>query len=495
VTTAVQDLSRRHAAFLIVLLLLGSLYFSTIRPGHDWGGDFSVYVSEARNLVMGVPFARTSYVPTEESARSHPAVYPPLTALVLAPIYAVCGQNYEAFKAVLVTFLCLSLLVYYALAIRRGLPPAAASLVIAVFGISSIVLSLKDSVGSDLLFLFLAGATLLFQEVAYQRHWTESRPVVSGTTMALLLFLCYLCRANGLALMVGFVLYEFLWRRRIRSFGVITVAIVVVAMVTYTQYIYDAGRHYSNQFPFNARIYIDNAAYYLRAPAALWSNAPAVLRYPLTAMLVLLAVLGYLRRLRAPGVIEFYVFVSVAILIAYTAAAGVRYAFALLPLVLMYAAEVIVPHLRTRPAAAVGCAAIVLFASGLNLRALETGVIAEGVARPAFTDLCDFLRHSTPADATILSWNPRVFALYTGRTSKLTPNTSDPEVLKTAAPSGTPAVLVVYARQEDRERVDHVLSLSGTAWRLIFSNEDFRAYERTPPPASSRGARSGPAGN
>src|SRR3712207_6697160 len=127
-----REFARRHAVFLAVFVLLALLYFSTIRPGHDWGGDFSVYLAEARNLARGMPYTHSTYVPPAESAPTPPAVSPPLTALVLAPVYAIRGLDYIALKAELIIFLCLSLAVYYLLAIRRGLPPLASAVVTAI---------------------------------------------------------------------------------------------------------------------------------------------------------------------------------------------------------------------------------------------------------------------------------------------------------------------------------------------------------------------------
>src|SRR5260370_20830715 len=201
----------RHWTFLLAFLLLGTTYFGTVQDGHDWGGDFSIYVLQARNFAEHRPFDQNSYMPTADSVINHPAVYPPLPSLILAPVYATAGLNYRAFKYTLIAFLWLSLPLYYALACRRGLRPLAATAIILIFGFSSLVLSIKEMVGSDSVFLFVSGATLLFLDVVYGRGWDERYPLPAGVMTAILLMLCYLSRVTGLALIAAFAIYEF-WR-------------------------------------------------------------------------------------------------------------------------------------------------------------------------------------------------------------------------------------------------------------------------------------------
>src|SRR5260370_42242506 len=135
------QLLRRHWAFLLAFLLLGTIYFGTVRDGHDWEGDFSLYGLHARNFAGHRPCDQNSYVPTADSVINHPAVYPPLPSLVLAPVYATAGLNYRAFNYTLIAFLWLSLPLYYALACRRGLRPLSATAIILSFRFSALGLS------------------------------------------------------------------------------------------------------------------------------------------------------------------------------------------------------------------------------------------------------------------------------------------------------------------------------------------------------------------
>jgi hypothetical protein len=80
---------------------VGVAYWLTLRPGHDWGGDFSQYISHARNLALGHPYGETRYVITLPEAAIHmPAVYPPVFSMLFAQVYRRFGLDLVAMKTV-----------------------------------------------------------------------------------------------------------------------------------------------------------------------------------------------------------------------------------------------------------------------------------------------------------------------------------------------------------------------------------------------------------
>jgi hypothetical protein len=473
-------LLHRHWPFLVVFILLGILFFTTIRDGHDWGGDFSVYVQEARNLAEHRAFDESSYVPTVESMRSQPAVYPPLPALILAPIYAADGLNYKAFKTALTISLWLSAPFYYVLGRRRGLPPEVAALTCLVFGLSPLVMTIKQTIGSDSVFLFFSGMTLLVIDEIYRRGWDERYALMAGAVTACLLMLCYLTRATGLALMIGFTGYE-LWRaRRLRRFGVVAIVLTGIAVVIYTKFVFHVDRQYGSQFVFQPGVYAANALEYLRAPVAFWEAAPRLVRYPLSAMAVVLGGIGFLRALSKATIAEFYFVTWVAVLIPYWVN-NIRYMLPLLPLVLIYAAEglLFVTHSLLRPglprkAVLVTCGVAVLCASAVNMRVIETGPIREGIEKPSFAEVCSFLRRQTPANALILSWNPRVFAFYTRRPSALYPQAAPLASFDREIAGAGPVFLVFYNHELDRTKLTPYLHQFRPP--SLFKNQDFQVF-------------------
>src|SRR5579884_448991 len=210
---------------LPVLILLAIVSLASMRPGHDWGGDFAVYVMEARNIATHQPFNSSSYIATPESLQHHPAIYPPMTALVLAPVYALRGLDYTAFKTVLTIFVILSFPLYYILARWRGIPPAGAAAIVVIFGLCPLLWQMNQHVGSDGLFLFFAALALVGIALIYRRSWDVNYPVAAAVVTAVLLVLTYITRATGLALVLAFALTELLRARRVRVFAIVALGL------------------------------------------------------------------------------------------------------------------------------------------------------------------------------------------------------------------------------------------------------------------------------
>jgi len=484
--SSLDELARRHWAFLLVFLLLGTIYFGTVRDGHDWGGDFSIYLLQARNFAEHRAFDQNSYVPTVESMNHHPAVYPPLPSLILAPVYAVAGLNYRAFKYTLILFLWFSLPLYYAIACRRGLNPLAAASIMLIFGLSPLVLAIKEMVGSDSVFLFVAGATLLFLDLLYQRQWDQRHSLPAAVMTAILLMLCYLSRITGLAIIGAFTIHEFWRARRPRLFGVTAILLTAVGMIVYTRIASQVSHQYNSQFPFQPRAYVDHAIFYLRTPAALWADAPDAVRYTLAMATLGLLLVGVIRQFRQPTVADLYVVLWMAVLVVYFSG-NMRYVMPLIPFFLIYATLGLMYVLIQLPLpdrlpelVLAACGLVAVSATAFNLKAIETGAIAEGISQTSFVEVCSFLRQQTPADALILSWNPRVFALYTDKASALYPQTEHPGDFESQIPRRGPVFLVYYNRDLDRQKLTPYLRQAGSRLRLVFENMDFRVYALPP---------------
>jgi hypothetical protein len=227
---------------------------------------------------------------------------------------------------------------------------------------------------------------------------------------------------------------------------------------------------------------VDHALFYLRTPASLWADAPAVLRYTLAMVTLGLALVGAIRQFRQPTVAELYVVLWIAVLIVYVSE-NMRYVMPLIPLLLIDAVlglsyvlrRLSLPD-RSRSLVVAACGLVMVSASAFNLGAIETGAISEGISQRSFVEVCSFLKQQMPADALILSWNPRVFALYTDKPSALYPQTADPGDFESHIPRRGPIFLVYYDRDLDRQKLTPYLRFAGPRLHVVFDNGDFRVY-------------------
>ena len=469
---------------LIGLLFIGLVYFSTVRPGHDWGGDFSMYIAHARNLASGKPYLDTGYLTdTEIPAEQSPPSYPPLFPLILAPVYRAFGLNYFALKMLTQSIWLVALAFIYLLARRRVPDRWTALAAVLIFGLSALVLASKESVISDGLYLAITMATLCLALWIYAENLDERRPAFAAALLVGMILAAYSTRAVGLSLALAVGAYEVFMVRRIRRFNVCFVLGVILALVLYTKLVYNASG-YGGEFNFSPRMYLANALFYLGSPARLWGGCPRPIRWPLTAAFLALVTIALARRAWKPTILEFYLVASIVPVILFHDESD-RYLLPVLAVLPIYAGEGfvwLVSFLEPprRRVAIAGAGAVVLLAAGLNVAHIRTGPFIEGVEKASFQQLCQFVIHDTPADSRIIFWNPRVLALYTNHAAAWYIRTEDPVHFLRFLKRMQASYVILYG--PDRESgiwLRPLIERAPENFELVYRNADFQVYRVT----------------
>lgn len=475
-------LSHGVVYLLAAMAIVAAVYALTIRPGHNWGGDFSLYIAHAKNLVTGQPYNQTSYIPTRESAIRMPPSYPPVFPLLLAPLYGAFGLNYHAFKVLQAAILILAMVVYWRLALSRGLDPLFAAAATASFALTGLVLKLKESVVPDPAFLLIAGLVLLVCLRIYERGEDQRHPVLSAAVVAALSLAATATRPVGLTLPVALGCYELLRFRRIRKFLIATAVFFTCGFLLYTRVLYDT-RVYGNQFWFSPGTYLQNVIFYLRAPAEFWSGAPGGLRQLFAVIGVVAAALGWWRCVRERfSILEVYAIAALGPLVIYSSSPVARYLLPILPLFFIYMVLGLTAWFKRLPVSpTVARGALLGFlALGaiLNIRAIERGPIAEGIERPSFVSLCSYIDSHTPPDSVIASFNPRVLALYTRRPSIWSSEIAENAAFDSFLDRMHTKYLVLYSRYGDDNRWarPHV-EANPAKYSRVYDNGEFSLYE------------------
>jgi len=408
-----------------------------------------------------------------------PASYPPIFPLLLAPVYARFGLNYVALKFVPELMFVLAAIALYVLGRLRGLAPLPAVLPAGALGLSGIVLGIKDAVLSDSTYLFFGGLALVALVYIYQKRWDESRPGRAAAAASGLMLLAYGTRAIGLSLITAFILYEACLKRRLRRFNIFVLAAFAVGVLLILR-IYDT-RSYANQFVVAPMAYLHNAVLYVRAPAALWAGSPAFLRYALFAITLIIFTATWIRHLLTrPSIVEFYAITVVLPLILYSAGHSDRYLMPLFPIYLLYFVEGVVDlqnRLLPKTRWAVLAAGLLLAMGAVaNVIGMQKGAYQEGVEQPSFRQVSDFLQRSDKS-GVVVSWNPRVLALYTDQPSAWYPFVPQDEVFDEYLNRVHARYILVYLRNEDDRQwllphIEHQRDL----FPSVFHNRDFVVY-------------------
>jgi hypothetical protein len=165
-----------------LIVLVGAsttLALMQLRPGHDWGDDFSLYIDQARSLVegdVGAVLDRTRYTVQNSSWNTFsPYTYPWGFPLLLAPLYAVFGLSYTAFKVLVVAAFAGLLVAFHAL-IRPRLDALAAIALTTFIAFNQSYMGWVNTVLSDLPFACTVMVGLwAIERVFRAARWTGRR--------------------------------------------------------------------------------------------------------------------------------------------------------------------------------------------------------------------------------------------------------------------------------------------------------------------------------
>ena len=135
----------RPSAGVMCAVLIGMFYVVTIREGHDWGDDFSMYIHHAQNIAHGKSYVETGYIYNPLNPAVGPRAYPPGFPLLLAPVVKLFGLDLWPLKVVVVGFFVGSLLAIVLL-FRSALPPAHLAALVLVMGFNPFFWEFKDHI-------------------------------------------------------------------------------------------------------------------------------------------------------------------------------------------------------------------------------------------------------------------------------------------------------------------------------------------------------------
>ena len=497
--------SRRAAAVLSVALAAGVAVFlvGTLRKGHNWDGDYALYIMHAENIVAGRPYGATGYIFNPQNW-IHPAAYPPGLPLLLAPVYRLAGLDLQRMKLVGVFSFALFLVVFARTATRH-LPVPLALALVATLGFHPWIWGFKDTVFSELPFMFFSYATLALVDGMAEQPLNQKWAAIVAASVALAL--ACLTRSIGLVLLPTIVLV--CWhttRKLINSGSLVVLAAVLLIALARVVFPYDAGT-YVNQFAEGGGTpVVEGLRKYGTAVWDLlgeWSIRSAGLRQVLAFAFLALMVAGFVARLRTRlTVFEVFFLLYWLVLLAYPFQIEVsRYSLPVWPLMLFYAfAGVYEVGKRAGKAWRIALPALVV--GGLwglyvaQYTRADFGPIPFSVTGARSRQVFNVIKARLPADAVLLARKPTIIALFTGRRAAIWPSPfRDEELWRYARQIGASYVLQgpldygINGRRPDQ--FDAFIERNQARLNLIFTNPWFRLYKMTIAPERSATAQAG----
>src|SRR5438552_8617447 len=153
---------RRQALFVIAVVVgaVAVWQLATIRPGHQWGDDFAMYIMEARNIASLHSYTDTGFIYNPARPTYAPRAYPPGYPLVLAPVYRMFGLSFTPMKVEII-LMFVGALFLLGLLVLDELPLPYVALLLALIGFAPKFTQFKNNVLSDIPGMFFVVLVLL----------------------------------------------------------------------------------------------------------------------------------------------------------------------------------------------------------------------------------------------------------------------------------------------------------------------------------------------
>lgn len=436
--TVVNELVTSKSLVSVTLIAIGIFYLVTIRRGHVWGDDFSLYIQHAKNIVNGVPFSSGSYLHVPPYVG--PDAYPPVFPLFLAPFIALFGLNLMPMKVGVILLFIGALWLFTRIVASDASTRMQAALVLLI-GANPYFWNFKDQIMSELPFLLTAYLSIYLILKAQEAKVSAPLRILFALLIGASLYLAYGTRSVGVVLIGTFVLSD-LWQKRKVTIFAAGVLITTALLILTQWWLLRSDRGYYDQFGANREGFLrdwlifslSNVKTYAVSLTELWDNGHSrVLRLALTVTMSLLAIVGFLwRAVRRITYFEIFVVLHSMVCILVPLEGGLRYLIPIIPFYMLYALKgVSVLPVSGRTVRAINVALAI--AIGLTYigryTQMEFHEIRNGVSKAEASDLFEYVRSEMRDSDVVIFTKPRAMALFTGRKSSYYPMAMDDKTL------------------------------------------------------------------
>ena len=448
-------LHSRNALLILAILLatVATTYYMALDSGHKWWGDFSLYMTHAKNIAESRPYAATHIIVNPEVPGFSPPSYPPVYPLLLAPLYKFFGLDLFPPKVLNLAIFVLTLFIFYWYFAGKLATWLSAIGVTAALAFSPWFWELKNIINSDLPFIFFLLTTLIvadrFSTLPTQGRYYWLTAIALGT----LTYLSYATRSLGLLLIPALVLHDLLTKRTIRPGTLLAIAVFVLLNLleshlldinVASSYVSDVvtlstsdSASTSTPTSITGMIvglvmgFAENILPNMRLYAGVllnywWNNVSNAFMIFMTIATGLLALTGFIRScFNNISVFTIYFFIYICALIVVPVNQDYRYLMPVLPIYLLYifiGAEYLANQLATsrtfRHTPLVVIALVGMTYTGKYFFSGEASV-HESITDTDAVELYDYIRNNIPVDSHIKFAEPRILAMYTERYSSV----------------------------------------------------------------------------
>lgn len=475
---------------LLVILATGLFYLMTIRSGHEWGDDFSLYLIHAKNIASGAEYRQSGYL--HYPSYLGPDAYPPIFPLLLAPVYWFLGLNLTAMKVVVILSF-LAALFAFTLVTKNEMSTGWQVALLVAIGFNPYIWDQKDRLTSDLTFLFFAYFGIALVNKAYHAGSTGAKKWLFIFAIGTVFYLAYGTRSLGVLLIPSLLLYDVLRNRRLVPSGfAINIAILTGCLIILQAWLLHSERGYYEQFATSfqyspgawLKYIFGNVVSYVRSLTDVWDNGfSRPLRLTLTILVTVLASVGYFVKVRKEvSYADLFVVIYVFVVCIVPMDGGGRYLLPVIPFYMFYAEQGIRTFLIPKKAKSIGVALLataILISYVAQYRRQNLKQFDEGISKPESVEFFNYVVECTQPTDVFIFTKPRALALFTGHKASFYPKSLSDKGLWNYFQSIHATNIVVGPKGISPTEQEFLIAFVHkylSSLREEFVNEDFTSY-------------------
>jgi len=514
-----RDIPKGQSLIFAVIALAIVFHVATIQPGHQWEGDFALYTAHAQNILNGSPYADTGYIVNPKRPFLSPQSYPPVYPAFIAPVYMYFGLDIRAIKIANISAFALFLLIFQHYVRKRLRHPVSQVAIITAVAFSPWFWIAKDRILPDFLFMLIIYVAILLIDSAYNSGTPNWQRYLLAVFTGLVVYLAYGTRSIGLVLIPAIFLTDLVRLRSVSRFTLVIAAVFAMGYIIQNTVLH-TDQSYTSTFlktlqnndgstnnedlenkagepaSFDVKPFLSaiaksiriNSEAYHQAMASYWvSNVSKTLDNVVYVTVGVFAIVGFLALLlknTSSGDCLTLTYVCLLLLVPFIQN---RYLLPLIPLYIIYIVHGLETMIYNRQLfdgrigyySTLGLLLVITLSYTGTYSKLRFDGFTNNIEKKESIELFDFIRMNTPDDSILISFKPRLLALFTNRRSSAYAWEDTPEN---------------YLDYFDRIGATHVVTMKRTSgiyeekqftdwvWRstesfeLIFENPDFRVY-------------------
>jgi hypothetical protein len=327
----------------VIIVFVAIFYLVTLQGGHNWDGDFSLYIMHAINIVHGKPYADTNYLYNPDNPNIGPKAFPPIFPLILAPFIAIWGINLKVLKLVEI-FSFVALLFYLN---HKILPKQLGFIFRVIFLISlgfyPLIFFQVDSITSDL--PFLLACYIALDRIGDQLNSPQDKKnhLLKLFLTGVIVYLAFGIRAIGVVILPVVLCLDLIRNKKISLASLVITAVAFGLMITQSLLIPGIGdyiRLIPKTIPAIIVLVFNSCRYYFIQFASLIKFNNLIVQDIVFVFLIELFTIGLLTRIKKRITSFDLFFVTyLAFLMVYPNYGGLRFLMPLLPLYFLYILE------------------------------------------------------------------------------------------------------------------------------------------------------------